>query len=91
MRWGWTLLALLLWLVAAAAAHTEGRVALVIGNSAYRNTQALANPRNDAEDVAAALGKLGFSVITGIDLDRAGMAARLASFARAATAWVKRP
>jgi uncharacterized caspase-like protein len=30
----------------------------------------LANPRNDAVDVAAALTDLGFDVITGLDLDR---------------------
>jgi hypothetical protein len=38
------------------------RVALVIGNSAYRNVPALPNPANDAADVAAALTRLGFTV-----------------------------
>jgi len=33
---------------------TEKRVALVIGNAAYQNTQPLANPRNDASDLADA-------------------------------------
>ena len=36
----------------------EKRVALVIGNSNYRDVPVLANPRNDAEDVAAALKRL---------------------------------
>jgi hypothetical protein len=48
---------------AAAAAAADGRrVALVIGNSAYRNVAALPNPANDAADVAAALTRLGFTV-----------------------------
>jgi Caspase domain len=48
---------------AAAPAGAEGkRVALVIGNSAYRNVPALPNPANDAGDVAAALRRLGFAV-----------------------------
>lgn len=38
------------------------RVALVIGNSAYKNVPALPNPANDAGDVAAALKRLGFAV-----------------------------
>jgi uncharacterized caspase-like protein len=40
----------------------ERRVALVIGNSAYK-TSPLKNPQNDARDMAAALRKLGFEVI----------------------------
>jgi uncharacterized protein len=49
-------------LLGAAAAHAEGRVALVIGNGAYRHVDALPNPPNDAADMAAALERLGFSV-----------------------------
>jgi hypothetical protein len=49
--------------VAVAAASADGkRVALVVGNSAYRNVPALPNPANDAGDVAAALTRLGFTV-----------------------------
>jgi hypothetical protein len=48
---------------AAAPASADGkRVALVIGNGAYRNVPALPNPANDAGDVAAALKRLGFTV-----------------------------
>jgi hypothetical protein len=43
------------------------RVALVIGNGAYRNAPRLANPVNDARDVAALLRSLGFEVIAGED------------------------
>jgi len=46
-----------------APALADGkRVALVIGNSAYRNVPALPNPANDAGDIAAALTRLGFAV-----------------------------
>ena len=44
-----------------ASAVADGRrVALVIGNGAYRSVPALPNPPNDAGDVAAALKRLGF-------------------------------
>ena len=45
-----------------AATGGEKRVALVIGNSAYKEAP-LKNPVNDARDVASALRKLGFEVI----------------------------
>ncbi|SDH32356.1 caspase family protein [Propionivibrio dicarboxylicus] len=45
-----------------SAAAGEKRIALVIGNSAYKDAP-LKNPANDARDVAAALRKLGFEVI----------------------------
>ena len=38
------------------------RVALVIGNGAYRSVPALPNPPNDAGDVVTALKRLGFEV-----------------------------
>jgi uncharacterized caspase-like protein len=57
------------------------RVALVIGNSAYRYTTPLANPVNDAEDMAAALSGLGFQVTKRVDLDKAGMDRALQEFA----------
>ena len=55
----------------AAAPRPQKRVALVIGNSAYRYTPRLENPRNDATDIGAALRKLGFQVIEAFDLDKA--------------------
>jgi hypothetical protein len=62
----------------------ERRVALVIGNAAYRHGGALANPRNDAADTAAALKRAGFETIVGLDLDRAGMEDAVIRFSRAA-------
>ncbi len=48
-------------------------MALVIGNSAYEHVPPLANPRNDAADMAAKLESLGFDVVQGEDLDLAAM------------------
>lgn len=59
------------------------RVALVIGNAAYRHTRALSNPGNDAADISAALKRLGFHVIEGLDLDKAAFEGKLREFAGA--------
>jgi branched-chain amino acid transport system substrate-binding protein len=59
------------------------RVALVIGNSSYRSMPSLANPKNDAADVAAALKGLGFETIAATDLTRAAMNSTLSQFSRA--------
>jgi uncharacterized caspase-like protein len=50
-------------LIGAASTHAKSgaRVALVIGNSAYENVPALANPANDVADMCAKLKKLAFS------------------------------
>jgi caspase domain-containing protein len=63
-----------------AAATTQKRVALVIGNSAYRYTRRLDNPRNDATDIGGALKRLGFQVIEGFDLDKAGLDGKIREF-----------
>jgi len=60
------------------------RVALVIGNSDYRNAARLLNPRNDAEDVTAALRRIGFETIIGLDLDQEAMQEATIRFSRAA-------
>ena len=49
-------------LLCSAVNAVEKRVALVIGNSAYPGSP-LANPVNDAKDMANALRRLGFSVL----------------------------
>jgi carboxyl-terminal processing protease len=83
-RFALVFLAMLTW--ASTGASADKRVALVIGNGAYQNAPRLPNPRNDAQDVAAALKRVGFDTIVGLDLDRAGMDDRTAQFARAARA-----
>jgi hypothetical protein len=67
--------------LAAVPAAAAKRIALVIGNATYRNTPQLANPRNDADDMAAALKTLGFEVIKGVDLDKPAMDRRIRDFA----------
>jgi uncharacterized caspase-like protein len=74
----------LLSLVTAAQAADERRVALVIGNAAYETTAALANPRNDATDIAASLKRLGFEVVDGQDLSKRAMEQALGRFSRIA-------
>ena len=69
---------LALWMVSPPTAAK--RVALVVGNSDYRYTTGLRNPRNDANDMAAALQRLGFSVISGMDLGVDGFYDKLARF-----------
>ena len=59
---GLPLIAALIGLGSAPASADGKRVALVIGNSAYRNVPELANPANDAGDIAAAFRRLGFAV-----------------------------
>lgn len=55
----------LAWLMSTSlAVAQEKRVALVIGNGAYRATPALLNPPNDARDMAAALKRVGFIDVT---------------------------
>jgi uncharacterized caspase-like protein len=76
--------AVMLMTIGVLPSHAEKRVALVIGNGAYRNAIALPNPRNDAEDVSAALERLGFEIIFGINLDKSAMDDAAIRFARAA-------
>ncbi len=58
-------------------AYADRRVALVVGNSKYNDANlALANPSNDAADMAATLTKLGFEVTVALnattgEMDRA--------------------
>ncbi len=69
-------------LAAVAPALAAKRVALVIGNSNLQSTSPLTNPLNDAADVAAALKRLGFTVIEGRDLDKLRMDQTIRQFAR---------
>ncbi|MCB2054181.1 MAG: caspase family protein [Geminicoccaceae bacterium] len=58
------------------------RVALVIGNGAYRYTSELPNPPNDARAVARVLREIGFEVHSGTDLDQSAMRDLTREFAR---------
>ena len=60
----------------------ERLLALVVGNSSYPTALgALSNPSNDARDVAAALGRLGFSTTTVLDAKLTELNGALGAFA----------
>jgi Caspase domain len=71
-------------LLTAAQADAETRIALVIGNAAYKAMPQLANPTHDATALRDALTKLGFDTDLGLDLTRDQMDAMLIKFARKA-------
>ena len=72
----------LLPLIAPRSASAAGRVALVVGNGAYTHAGRLPNPVNDASDVAAALGRLGFEVSVARDAGRTALNEALRVFTR---------
>ena len=76
--------AMLFLLALCAVSVAERRVALVIGNSAYAHTSVLANPLNDAADVAAAFERLGFAVTRLENAGGAEMRSALLEFSEAA-------
>ncbi|MEO1649413.1 MAG: caspase family protein [Pseudomonadota bacterium] len=67
----------------ANAEPNSRRIALVIGNGDYVHAGVLANPANDAADIAQALDRVGFEVIKGLNLTKAQMDATIRRFARA--------
>ena len=81
-----TALAFAVGLAVTSPSEAIERVALVIGNSAYANVPALANPLNDASDIGDALDRLGFSVTRIENADQAALRQSLQEFQRAASA-----
>lgn len=69
LRMSLILLSLLL-TAATAIAGENARVALIIGNSAYKSLQRLPNPSRDARLMEDALKTVGFETITVIDATR---------------------
>jgi Caspase domain len=57
-------------LAVSSAAHAESRLALVIGESAYRAVPSLPNPANDARAMSKLLADSGFEVTTASDLSQ---------------------
>ena len=68
-------------LVSAHAACAESRLALVIGQSAYKSVPALPNPINDAKAVTQMLTDSGFEVSTASDLSQSQIRDQLSEFA----------
>jgi uncharacterized caspase-like protein len=64
-------------------AQQERRVALVIGNGSYEEAGTLANPVNDAADMAAELRRLGFEVIEGENLGKRDLERKVGEFSDA--------
>jgi len=85
-RFGWlAALAAAVAVLSAAPASAEKRVALVIGNSAYRNVTPLDNPTRDAQLMADTLTGIGFTLVGGraqLDLDKATMDNAVQEFGR---------
>jgi uncharacterized caspase-like protein len=69
-------------LLACQPALAEKRVALVVGNSNYKNAAVLPNPANDAAAVAATLKGAGFDIVESrLDLQATDMRRVLRDFA----------
>lgn len=66
----------------ALEAMAQKRVALIIGNAGYGEAAPLKNPANDAVALSAVLERLGFQVLTGLDLDLRGMRSIARDFSR---------
>ena len=81
------LAALILLCTATAHAQQPGRrVALVVGNGAYKSVERLANPANDARLIASTLKASGFTLIGDgpqLDLDKAHFDRAVQAFGRA--------
>ena len=57
------------------------KIALVVGNSAYRYVRTLDNPKNDAAAIAKALQELAFDeIVSAIDLSQKDLLSRLQEF-----------
>jgi TPR repeat protein/uncharacterized caspase-like protein len=85
VRLGFIVLAALFILAGADPARADKRVALVIGNSAYKNISRLDNPANDAKLMASTLKRLGFTLIGNgaqVDLDKAAFDNAAQNFGR---------
>ena len=70
-------------LVFAVPGHAGKRVALVVGNATYMHGGALANPTNDANDMADALEAVGFTVIRALDVDKNAFDRKVRAFSAA--------
>ena len=66
-----------------AAPAPSKRVALVIGNSAYKYAAELPNPGNDSRAMGQLLAGMGFAVISGMDLKKAEFETKIMEFAKA--------
>lgn len=68
-------------LITPTEAAAEARLALVIGQSAYRTVPELPNAANDARGMTELLGSAGFTVTTAANLAQSEMRAAISDFA----------
>ena len=68
-------------LIGAHSASAESRLALVIGQSAYKSVPALPNPINDAKAVTQMLTDSGFEVSTASNLSQSELRQQVSAFA----------
>jgi hypothetical protein len=86
VKWSAVLTLMIIWgmifMPQASFTAQEKRTALIIGNSGYESTY-LANPVNDANDIAKGLEGCGFTVFKVTDADRSGMRRAIRKFGEA--------
>ena len=68
-------------LLGCNSALAESRLALVIGQSAYRSVPALPNPTNDAKAMSQLLSESGFEVLSASDLSQSQIREKVSEFA----------
>ncbi|MGY3609685.1 MULTISPECIES: caspase family protein [unclassified Bradyrhizobium] len=68
-------------LLGACPALAENRLALVIGQSAYKSVPVLPNPANDAKAMTQLLTDSGFQVLSASDLSQNELRAKVSEFA----------
>ncbi len=74
------LLSLAIAIILAAGPVAAANKAFIVGNSKYAHTSSLPNPANDAQDLAAKFGALGYQVTLGLDISRAQFLASFQKF-----------
>jgi hypothetical protein len=84
MRYLAVILSLFCVLVTAHTAKADKRVALVVGNGAYKNVAQIPNPPIDARAMASVLRNVGLEVVEGTNLTRDKMTERLLEFGKKA-------
>lgn len=84
MKFGWSSLiaACFVILTGTQPVFAETRVALVIGNSAYKHLPRLTNPQRDAELISQSLQRVGFAVTKLTDTDQRKLKKALRDFGR---------
>src|SRR6202012_1981870 len=86
--WTWVVVAfcgLSCVLLSTDAAWADRKVALVVGNTQYKNPSlVLLNPKNDAEDVAAALRALDFEVVLVVNASKRDFDSAITKFSEMA-------